>query len=1172
MTAPQKYVFTFYTDDPDPESIMYGCTAVTLEDAERMVRAAGYREFTLHDQRALEPHETTHAANARILDNPFLGPEWLPLVETIELLTRNLRMGKFWVLNTYGAAYGHNPYRSPYVQAMHENDGSLHVEVSGHNTEASPLTPQQHHELEFLGWDAPISAGSDPEASDSDESAQNAIPNSHRNFAPGWNARAVAEFFLETLTVIFEVTAKDFFNFGENLQEDVVRLGRLEQVNGGPIFCIPQGKTRSTSDLSAMPLSRERRTGDETADISFGRQTLQVEMLLQRIRNMTRKEAESFKKVSVKVVEAARRANRNASQFGAHDGQNEPCWESARTAALEACEEWKGWGQVPDGQDSPLIQAQGMHAIAYPAIWAAQALVVRDVLLHGPESDEVAQRLYEEMTQPWTEVMGRVHVDDVSTPTDRPAQVESSLPQSLEVETPSDRTQATITLLIPILDAGFEFVQPIAEDLLAALPGGQRVIFDAGQILELTNERLFRDIEIRVESEGVEAVADWLAADAGSGTIGILITPDQFTGPDAAPKISTLAQALSARGIASLVCAPPMTSSPSSVAAVGAVARGVGVVTVACVALDRIDPADVLRHAQTLTALKSFSGDRLWYFANRYEIEPSGRKEDAVEVVHLWDVPVHVLDFGFDQAHSSRAGFIRVRECAGLPAERSLPTDLDYATSDAIRAAHRLDGLVSPYIPAAVMDRLTTLGDRQFGTPSRPYDATRFYQFQEPLQDILQGDWSPRLQFGFDGHGLDSYAYTYLMVTDGLAVLCQTSRGLMFAHLRDTEHEWSEIRDGAQRVHQAVLDRGGIPDGKLLLVVWSEMRDLTGWVLLDRHFDTHAASPTFASGSNIADLFESAIQDGLGQLSSTNEAKSGHFAVANPVCADDEVIDDAPETHLDAQDIFTALSAAGLVDVEGNPSPDDEPELYALHEQRRCAEGKKYARSQFADDDIDGYFLEIEIWDEEDSDKCSRLVTDKYFAHDNILIALAGPRWTVILRRGDKDAAIPKDIAKQLLQAVEGSVLVWQRPIPDAEWFTSQYSLASEIIHDLRSSGILAEARDPRTAPGVNSTGDFLAESILDGSFATATVKVYINAWLTLHILIEDHWAEDNLDWLETYVPCEWKQVHVSGDGWIVRIIGDAAGRYETGLLQMAMRVQAALGGTIFKDGAQLGQ
>ena len=94
MTEPQRDVFTFYTDDPDPESIMYGCTAATLEEAETLVRAAGYREFTLYEQRALSPDETTDAANERILGNPFLGPQWLPLVETIELLTRQSAYGQ----------------------------------------------------------------------------------------------------------------------------------------------------------------------------------------------------------------------------------------------------------------------------------------------------------------------------------------------------------------------------------------------------------------------------------------------------------------------------------------------------------------------------------------------------------------------------------------------------------------------------------------------------------------------------------------------------------------------------------------------------------------------------------------------------------------------------------------------------------------------------------------------------------------------------------------------------------------------------------------------------------------------------------------------------------------------------------------------------------------------
>lgn len=407
MTTSQKYVFTFYTDDPDPESIVYGCTAATLEEAERMVRAAGYREFTLYEQRALEPHETTGAANARILDNPFLGPEWLPLVETIELLTRKLRMGQFWVLDTYGAAYGHDPYRSPYVQAMHESDGSLHLEVSGRNTEASPLSLQQHGELEFLGWDAPIPADFDPNDTDAAERAHNATPNSHRIFAPGWNARAVAEFFLETLTVVFEITEKDLFNFGENLQQDVERLGVLSQIDDGPIFYLTRPElpeAAGASDASARPVPDAPDAPDDGADTlinSFGPQSEEIELVLTRARSLSLGQAWLIRAAWSSHSDSSWRtclsAARSAAQRSGLDVVKPLQHQVAR-----ALDEARARDELKTGRGVRWGPA------SYAVRGAVTALLARDLI----DEDGFTQIMYDYLTRIWRGGLGKIHPDD----------------------------------------------------------------------------------------------------------------------------------------------------------------------------------------------------------------------------------------------------------------------------------------------------------------------------------------------------------------------------------------------------------------------------------------------------------------------------------------------------------------------------------------------------------------------------------------------------------------------------------------------------------------------------------------------------------------------------------------------------------------------------------------
>lgn len=235
-----SWLFRFYVDDGAGEQILLGCTAITLFQAEAAVAAAGYTSFTLFDQRPLEEHETVDAANTRLLANPFLGPEWMPLVDVIEHVTLSLAVEKFWVLQTYGRHYAFDPHSSPYVQAMLIPDGSLHVEMCGRNTTASSLSEKQYSELEFLGWTSPVQ-----DAPDLPVDAI-PIPNSHRVFEPGWNARAVAEFFLTTLAMVFDITAEDFFNFGEPRQEQIHALALLERVDDGPIFCLPRVQTKES--------------------------------------------------------------------------------------------------------------------------------------------------------------------------------------------------------------------------------------------------------------------------------------------------------------------------------------------------------------------------------------------------------------------------------------------------------------------------------------------------------------------------------------------------------------------------------------------------------------------------------------------------------------------------------------------------------------------------------------------------------------------------------------------------------------------------------------------------------------------------------------------------------------------------------------------------------------
>lgn len=226
----QLSVFRFRIDDPDPEVVLYGCVAASEAEAALAARAAGFREFVLFDQTPLASDETVQAASERIRANPLLGPQWLRIGDVIAVATQRLRTGRFWRMDTYAAAFGHDPYRSPFVQTMLEPDGSLHVEVGGVTVE--DLQPMRSSLLAMLGW---IDLSADDEA---DPELVRQLPLPHRTFEPGWNAAMVAEAVLQTLVLGYGLTESDFLSFGEQPDPPYRDVAGLEVVRDGPIFRI----------------------------------------------------------------------------------------------------------------------------------------------------------------------------------------------------------------------------------------------------------------------------------------------------------------------------------------------------------------------------------------------------------------------------------------------------------------------------------------------------------------------------------------------------------------------------------------------------------------------------------------------------------------------------------------------------------------------------------------------------------------------------------------------------------------------------------------------------------------------------------------------------------------------------------------------------------------------
>ena len=115
----REMVYTFFINDPDPESGIFECVARSEDEAENLARIMGYRDFFLAGTRELESHESATAIDQSIRGNPFVGEKWLGVIEAIEVLIDEPafnRINPTWTMQTYGHNSNLSPNTSPCVQ------------------------------------------------------------------------------------------------------------------------------------------------------------------------------------------------------------------------------------------------------------------------------------------------------------------------------------------------------------------------------------------------------------------------------------------------------------------------------------------------------------------------------------------------------------------------------------------------------------------------------------------------------------------------------------------------------------------------------------------------------------------------------------------------------------------------------------------------------------------------------------------------------------------------------------------------------------------------------------------------------------------------------------------------------------------------------------------------
>jgi hypothetical protein len=235
-------IYTFYVNGVEADEGIWGCVAKSEEEAFSKAKERGLNDFFLSSIDDVPPESRRDNVMSKLVANPNLGPLWVPMAEAFELCSSGLTYrSATWVVNTLMRANNFSPDNTPYLQAILEYDGSIHVEISG-RLAIRNLSDENLELLQFIGWKVPELTQDDPEGNEG-------LPNPYRLFEVGWGALQVAAFVLETLVTVFEFQEGDFFDFSlRNRAEEIAKLGTLERVKihdgnpDGTIFRLIQPK------------------------------------------------------------------------------------------------------------------------------------------------------------------------------------------------------------------------------------------------------------------------------------------------------------------------------------------------------------------------------------------------------------------------------------------------------------------------------------------------------------------------------------------------------------------------------------------------------------------------------------------------------------------------------------------------------------------------------------------------------------------------------------------------------------------------------------------------------------------------------------------------------------------------------------------------------------------
>lgn len=428
----------------------------------------------------------------------------------------------------------------------------------------------------------------------------------------------------------------------------------------------------------------------------------------------------------------------------------------------------------------------------------------------------------------------------------------------------------------------------ITKGIFGAFPGGRRVVFDFTGWFDLKSAAPFQELLDSVAKDGVDVGLNGLATNAqGEASVYRIRDDDPVAGAAAARVVRDLARGLVDRGVFVLIVAKPFVqTTPDAEHPAVIVSSGGFTEVIVCVNLSHG------RHHPRFNALQRVTMNelRLMAPADDGDSERDGRGDYRM----IDDYRVSLYDI--DDPRYTQMWFSRLYEDLGLRIPQPLPQSVPWEVADQVMEAFTKEGMDNAFVPDSLGARLQTIDSVNFGATGNPGSDDSFeahadrppfagfglgitgnpspddlYQFDPPLDHILKGGWESRVQFGLSGHGMDSYAWSYLLVADGIAVVGQIGRGFVHADMRRTDKTWAALIDGTTALHWEATRGAPIPDTHLLLVAVSDIRCVSSWQWLKRdslESVNHELRRSKMSGggdvSDISDLFTDAIHRGLG--------------------------------------------------------------------------------------------------------------------------------------------------------------------------------------------------------------------------------------------------------------------------------------------------------------------